>query len=144
MKNSYLFNKSLPTKNLCRLAYNESLWVHLMKAKYLDGCSMDDWLHLEHNSSKNNSIVWKALVEAFLVGKVGNLKRILGWSGLKQKSCIYLWVSYALTWSSCKRKRIIYVGQLILLLETTPLSWVTKLKWNQMYKEKNNGGGIMS
>lgn len=68
MKNSYLFNKSLPTKNLWRLAYNESLWVHLMKAKYLDGCSMDDWLHLEHNSSKNNSIVWKALVEAFLVG----------------------------------------------------------------------------
>ena len=41
-----------------------------MKSKYLHGRTMENWFRLERKDSKNNSIVWKALVDAFLL--VGN------------------------------------------------------------------------
>jgi hypothetical protein len=48
-----------------------------MKSKYLGNLSFEDWFQTPQNTSKNNSITWKALVDAFPFG--GQLDSLENW-----------------------------------------------------------------
>ena len=78
IKNLASFAKSLATKLAWRLISTESLWVSVIKRKYISQGSVLDWVRSPVKSSTNASSVWKAvvasvqLIERGLAWQVGN------------------------------------------------------------------------
>jgi hypothetical protein len=70
IKNINWFCKSLVAKSLWRLIHNSMLWGRILTYKYLGGKSIMEWFRSPKNMGNNNSMGWRAMVEAFpLVGK---------------------------------------------------------------------------
>jgi hypothetical protein len=43
LKNSFLFSKALAAKNVWRLVQGKGLWVQVIRAKYIDPATIEDW-----------------------------------------------------------------------------------------------------
>ena len=74
IKNLGSFAKSLAAKLAWRLLSTDSLWVSLMKRKYISQDSVLDWVRHPVKSSSNASSVWKAVVAS-----VQLIERGLAW-----------------------------------------------------------------
>jgi hypothetical protein len=69
LKNIHLFAQALATKNVWGIISNTGLWAHIVKEKYFPSNSIIDWVMWPQKSSKNGSVIWKAMVNAFpLIG----------------------------------------------------------------------------
>jgi len=69
LKNPFLFSKAIATKNVSRLIQGTSLWVQVVRAKYIAPNTMEDWIRNPLKQPNNASIIWKVGIYAFhLVG----------------------------------------------------------------------------
>jgi hypothetical protein len=69
LKKPFLFSKSLIAKNVWRLIQITSLWVQLIKSKYISLDTMEEWVKKHIKRVQNVSMMWKALKFPFhLVG----------------------------------------------------------------------------
>jgi hypothetical protein len=66
LKNIQLSGKVLAVKSLWRLFKEEGSWHDIMRLKYIESFSFEEWIRKEPKTHQNCSIVWKALVEAFV------------------------------------------------------------------------------
>jgi len=62
IKNLACFSQSLAVKLAWRIITMENLWTVVIKRKYIDPLTTLDWIRMPHKSSKNSSVVWKAVV----------------------------------------------------------------------------------
>ena len=75
IKNLPSFSKSLAAKLAWHLISTESLWVSVIKRKYINQASVLDWIRSPVKSSKNASLVWKAVVAS-----VQTIEQGLAWN----------------------------------------------------------------
>ena len=75
IKNLLSFSKSLAAKLAWRLISTESLWVLVIKRKYISQGSVLDWVCSPLKSSKNASVVWKVIVAS-----VQTIEQGLAWN----------------------------------------------------------------
>eukprot|EP00253_Pinus_taeda_P033452 PITA_33452 len=61
------FSLSLAAKSGWRLISLENLWTRVVKRKYIDPVSLENWIRSQEKTKKNVSVIWKATVEAFSV-----------------------------------------------------------------------------
>ena len=82
IKNIHIFSKALSTKGGWRLIKTNSLWTKVLSQKYLASDQIKDWVQNPSKSHKGGSIIWKAVVLAFmvvedcLVWKVGDGRKL--------------------------------------------------------------------
>jgi hypothetical protein len=70
LRNLFLFSKALASKNVWHLVQGSGLLVQFIKEKYLALYSVEEWIRNPVKKLQNASIVWKAVILAFLL--VGN------------------------------------------------------------------------
>jgi hypothetical protein len=81
LTNLRLFSRALVGRNLWHLTLGNTLWVRVMNSKYFPTFFISEWFR-EPLKSPKESIVWKALVQAFpLVGnwtvwRIGNREKV--------------------------------------------------------------------
>lgn len=62
-----LFTKALSSKYVWTLITVDGFWSHVVKQKYIEPDSVEDWIRSPTKSHHNASILWKAVTIAFLL-----------------------------------------------------------------------------
>eukprot|EP00253_Pinus_taeda_P027771 PITA_27771 len=71
IKNLNDFSTSLAAKSGWRIISSENLWTRVVKRKYIDPMTLDNWIRDPNKKGKNISVIWKATSEAFKVIEQG-------------------------------------------------------------------------
>eukprot|EP00253_Pinus_taeda_P029860 PITA_29860 len=71
IKNLNDFSTCLAAKSGWRIISTENLWTRVVKRKYIDPMTLEDWIRDPNKKGRNISVIWKATSEAFKVIEQG-------------------------------------------------------------------------